>query len=304
MKKSSLLFILFLSLNLFGQLKVDSYGKVIIGSPVANLTEATLTYGNTKMVSSLNNGANIAYFKVNNGAPGLDIGTNGQGVAFYLGGSYKKIYASQLYKVSDSILKFNHFEIQNPIAKIQSLHPYFYNMYSLDENQVGTMSSEYGFFSQEVESALSEVNITENVHEYKLLDYDQIIPLIVAGMKEQQLQIDSLQQIIMNCCQTGSERTLINQSSSRISKSMITNISPNPTDGKFTVNFQLSSEVKNVAFEITEAGGKQLDYIKLNSNEINNRSLEINLGSFNSGIYNISLVADGLRLDMKKLLKQ
>ena len=290
--------------NLFGQLKVDSIGKVIIGSPVTNLTESNLTYGNTRMVSTTNNASNFAYFQVNNGSPGLDVGTNGLGVAFYLGGSYKNIYASKLCKLSDSILKFNHFEIQNPLAKLQSLYPYVYNMYSVDENQVVTMNSEYGFFSQDVESALPEVNITENVHDYKLLDYDQIIPLIVAAMKEQQLQIDSLQAIILNCCQTGSERVSVNQSLTRIQKSIITNITPNPSDGKFIVNFQLSSEYKNVAFEIVDVSGKQMFYIKLNSNEIFNRSVEINLGSLNEGVYQIALFTDGIRSDLKKILKQ
>lgn len=304
MKKRNLLLIMLLVFNLFGQLKVDSIGKVIIGSPVTNLTESNLTYGNTRMVSTTNNASNFAYFQVNNGSPGLDVGTNGLGVAFYLGGSYKNIYASKLCKLSDSILKFNHFEIQNPLAKLQSLYPYVYNMYSVDENQVVTMNSEYGFFSQDVESALPEVNITENVHDYKLLDYDQIIPLIVAAMKEQQLQIDSLQAIILNCCQTGSERVSVNQSLTRIQKSIITNITPNPSDGKFIVNFQLSSEYKNVAFEIVDVSGKQMFYIKLNSNEIFNRSVEINLGSLNEGVYQIALFTDGIRSDLKKILKQ
>jgi hypothetical protein len=304
MKKNSLLLLLLTSLNLFGQLKVDAFGKVIIGSNISNLTESALIVGNTKMVSMQNNGSSYTYFKVNNGLPGLDIGTSGQGVAFYLNGSYQKIYASKFCKVSDSILKFNHFEIQNPIAKIQSLQPYYYNMYTINENQVVTINSEYGFFSQEVESALPEVNITENIHDYKVLDYDQIIPLLVAALKEQQTQIESLQAIVMNCCQAGNERSQLSQISSNSEKSIITNLSPNPNDGKFKVDFQLASEVRNVAFEITDAAGKQISFIKLNSSELNNRTLEISIESFNSGIYNISLVADGVRSDMKKLLKQ
>ena len=270
----------------------------------SNDPESSLIYGNLKLVSSLNNGTNFTYFKVNNGVPGLDIGGTNKGVAFYYLGKYQPIYCSNLYKISDSILKFNHFEIQNPMAKLQSLQPYFYNMYSVNENQVITMNSEYGFFSQEVASALPEVDITKVVHDYKVLDYDQIIPIIVAAMKEQQQQIDSLQSIIMNCCQVGTERSQMSQSLIKTERSMITNLSPNPNDGKFKVDFQLASEVRNVAFEITDASGKQINYIKLSSNDLNNRTLEISIESFNSGIYNISLVADGVRSDMKKLLKQ
>jgi hypothetical protein len=304
MKKSCLLLIFIASFNSFSQLKVDANGKIIIGNMGSNDPESSLIYGNLKLVSSLNNGTNFTYFKVNNGVPGLDIGGTNKGVAFYYLGKYQPIYCSNLYKISDSILKFNHFEIQNPMAKLQSLQPYFYNMYSVNENQVITMNSEYGFFSQEVASALPEVDITKVVHDYKVLDYDQIIPIIVAAMKEQQQQIDSLQSIIMNCCQVGTERSQMSQSLIKTERSMITNLSPNPNDGKFKVDFQLASEVRNVAFEITDASGKQINYIKLSSNDLNNRTLEISIESFNSGIYNISLVADGVRSDMKKLLKQ
>jgi hypothetical protein len=128
--------------------------------------------------------------------------------------------------------------------------------------------------------------------------------LLVAALKEQQTQIESLQAIVMNCCQAGNERSQLSQISSNSEKSIITNLSPNPNDGKFKVDFQLASEVRNVAFEITDAAGKQISFIKLNSSELNNRTLEISIESFNSGIYNISLVADGVRSDMKKLLKQ
>lgn len=304
MKKSCLLLIFIASFNSFSQLKVDANGKIIIGNMGSNDPESSLIYGNLKLVSSLNNGTNFTYFKVNNGVPGLDIGGTNKGVAFYYLGKYQPIYCSNLYKISDSILKFNHFEIQNPMAKLQSLQPYFYNMYSINENQVVTMNSEYGFFSQEVASALPDVDITKDVHDYKVLDYDQIIPIIVAAMKEQQQQIDSLQSIIMNCCQVGTERSQMSHSLTKTERSIITNLSPNPNDGKFKVDFQLASEVRNVAFEITDASGKQINYIKLSSNDLNNRTLEISIESFNSGIYNISLVADGVRSDMKKLLKQ
>ncbi|MFM1810194.1 MAG: hypothetical protein RLZZ382_1419 [Bacteroidota bacterium] len=304
MKKISLILTLLSSLNLIGQLKVDTYGKIIIGSPLTNLPESAQIYGDLKMISTNNSGANYTYFKVNNGVPGLDIGGTNKGVSFYFSGKYQPVYCSNLFKVSDSVLKFNHFEIQNPMAKLQSLQPYFYNMYSINENQVVTMNSEYGFFSQEVASALPDVDITKDVHDYKVLDYDQIIPIIVAAMKEQQQQIDSLQSIIMNCCQVGTERSQMSHSLTKTERSIITNLSPNPNDGKFKVDFQLATEVKNAAFEITDASGKQISYIKLSSNDLNNRTLEINIGLFNSGIYNISLVADGVRSDMKKLLKQ
>jgi len=305
MKNLNLLFsFLLTSLSLSAQLKVDSVGRIIVGTMGSNLYESMTIKGNLKLMSTLSNGNNFCYFKINNGVPGLDIGGTNKGVAFFYLGKYLPTYASNHYKVSDSILKFNHFEIQNPLGKLMSLQPYYYNIYTLGENQVANLTSEYGFFSQEVESALTEVNITKDVHDLKVLDYDQIIPLIVAAIKEQQYQIDSLQNLINQCCSSNTERFEAINNTAKNEKSIITNVSPNPNDGKFKIEFNISENVRNSSFEITDANGKQQFFIKLSPNDFYSRTISLNLVDLKPGIYNISLITDGISSDMKKLLIQ
>jgi hypothetical protein len=241
---SILFFISFLS---FAQLKVDGNGKVIIGNLTSSTSPNCEIGGNVLISRSSIYGNTNLYIKTNNGLPGVDIGTNKNGIAFFLNGKYNKLYASHYYKLSDSILKFNHFDIQSPLDKIQMLQPYYYNTYSIDDSQNVTMNAEYGFFSQEVESTLAEVNITKDIHDGKLLDYDQIIPLLVAAMKEQQMQIDALTQMINSCCNSNLEK---NSTTSLLKdeKSGITNLSPNPNNGIFKIDYVIKSDAKKVTF--------------------------------------------------------
>lgn len=297
---SILFFSSFLS---FAQLKVDGNGKVIIGNLTSSTSPNCEIGGNVLISRSSIYGNTDLYIKTNNGLPGVDIGTNKNGIAFFLNGKFNKLYAAEYYKLSDSILKFNHFDIQSPLAKIQMLQPYYYNTYSIDESQNVTMNAEYGFFSQEVESTLAEVNITKDIHDFKLLDYDQIIPLIVAAMKEQQMQIDALTQMINSCCNSNLEK---NGTTSLLKdeKSGITNLSPNPNNGIFKIEYVVKSDAKKVTFEVIDLNGKVQKTLDAGLNGHNSNSFQMELFGFKPGIYSVKMLVDGISTDTKKIFIQ
>jgi hypothetical protein len=297
---SNLFFISFLS---FSQLKVDGNGKVIIGNLTSSTSPNCEIGGNVLISRSSIYGNTNLYIKTNNGLPGVDIGTNKNGIAFFLNGKYNMLYASHYYKLSDSILKFNHFDIQSPLDKIQMLQPYYYNTYSIDDSQNVTMNAEYGFFSQEVESTLAEVNITKDIHDGKLLDYDQIIPLLVAAMKEQQMQIDALTQMINSCCNSNLEK---NSTTSLLKdeKSGITNLSPNPNNGIFKIDYVIKSDAKKVTFEVIDLNGKVQKTLDAGLNGHNSNSFQMELFGFKPGIYSVKMLVDGISTDTKKIFIQ
>ena len=297
---SILFFISFLS---FAQLKVDGNGKVIIGNLTSSTSPNCEIGGNVLISRSSIYGNTNLYIKTNNGLPGVDIGTNKNGIAFFLNGKYNKLYASHYYKLSDSILKFNHFDIQSPLDKIQMLQPYYYNTYSIDDSQNVTMNAEYGFFSQEVESTLAEVNITKDIHDGKLLDYDQIIPLLVAAMKEQQMQIDALTQMINSCCNSNLEK---NSTTSLLKdeKSGITNLSPNPNNSIFKIDYVIKSDAKKVTFEVIDLNGKVQKTLDAGLNGHNSNSFQMELFGFKPGIYSVKMLVDGISTDTKKIFIQ
>lgn len=287
----------------FAQLKVDAGGKVIIGNLTSTNSPNCEIGGNLLLSRSSIGGNTNLYIKTNNGLPGVDIGTNKEGIAFYLNGKYNSISASHFYKMSDSILKFNHFEIQNPLEKIQMLQPYFYNTYSIDDSQNTTMNSEYGFFSQEVESTLSEVNITKDIHDIKLLDYDQIVPLLVAAMKDQQMQIDALTQMVNSCCNSNSEKSS-SSSLLKVEKSGITNLSPNPNNGIFKIEYVVKLGAKRVTFEVIDLNGKLQKSIEADFSGETSNSSQIELLGYKPGIYTVKMLVDGTSTDTKKIFIQ
>jgi hypothetical protein len=297
------MFLLCISSNLFGQLKVESNGKVIIGNSNATITPLCQIGGDILITWNSASGYKKLYIKTDNGSPGIDIGTNKDGIAFYLEGKYNQLYAAKYFKVSDSIIKFNHFSIQDPLAKLMMLKPYHYNTVTMEEDSTYTTISEYGFFSQEVESTLNEVNITENQHDLKLLDYDQIIPLLVAAVKEQQYQLDSLKEVIASCC--AAEKSVSSTKPSTFSrqlKSEITQITPNPNNGNFQIEYYVIDPKSEVFFEIIDITGQHVKTLQQKSSESSKQRIEVNLNNVTSGQYLVRMLVNKQICDSKKIL--
>lgn len=294
-------------MNVLGQLKVDPIGKVIIGNLGSGQNSACLINGNLQIqqnysINNVNQDVKF-YVKAGNGEPGIDIGSTKNKIAFYLSGSYNSLSASKYSRVSDSIIKFNHFSIQDPLTKLMMLKPYHYNTVTMGADSNYTTLSEYGFFSQEVESTLSEINITENQHDLKLLDYDQIIPLLVAAVKEQQYQLDSLKDVLATCCAVDkSINTTKSSIYSRQSKSEITQISPNPNNGNFQIEYYVIEPKSEVFFEILDISGHQIKTLKLKSSDSSKQRIEVNLNNVASGQYLVRMLVNMQICDSKKIL--
>jgi hypothetical protein len=299
----SLFLVCLISFSSFGQLKVNSLGKVTIGNLSSGQNTSCEINGNLDLYQNNIFGPVTLKIKMGNGDPGVDIGSTKSRIAFYLSGKYNSLFAANYFKVSDSIIKFNHFSIQDPLAKLMMLKPYRYNTVTMEEDSTYTTLSEYGFFSQEVESTLNEVNITENQHDLKLLDYDQIIPLLVAAVKEQQYQLDSLKNVIASCCAAdksmNSTKTII---SSRQTKSEITQITPNPNTGNFQIDFTIVEPKSIVYFEILDINGQIIKTIPQNSSEGNKQTMEVALNNISAGQYLIRMFVNKQFCDTKKLL--
>lgn len=303
----TLFFTSLITMNVFGQLKVDAFGKVIIGNLGAGQNSACLINGNLQIqqnysINNLNQHVKF-YIKAGNGEPGIDIGSTKNKIAFYLSGSFNSLSASKYNRVSDSIIKFNHFSIQDPLAKLMMLKPYRYNTVNMEEDSTYTTLSEYGFFSQEVESTLNEVNITENQHDLKLLDYDQIIPLLVAAVKEQQYQLDSLKDVIASCCSVDKSMNSTKSSTfSRQLKSEITSISPNPNNGMFQIDYYVIDPRLEVLFEIIDITGQHVKTLQQKSSESSKQRIEVNLNNVTTGQYLVRMLVNKQICDSKKIM--
>ena len=97
---------------------------------------------------------------------------------------------------SDSRLKNNIKKIEDPINKILRLTG---NSFEWNEKQTAYKvgKKDYGVIAQEVKEVLPEA-VTERKTGYLAVDYNDLIPLLIEAVKEQQMEIEKLKEQIHN----------------------------------------------------------------------------------------------------------
>ena len=98
------------------------------------------------------------------------------------------------YYGSDRRLKENISPITNPIDKINQIGGYEYDwipMEGIHEN----IGHDIGVIAQEIEKVLPEI-VTRRENGYLAVKYERIVALLIECVKEQQVQIDKLTNII------------------------------------------------------------------------------------------------------------
>jgi trimeric autotransporter adhesin len=97
------------------------------------------------------------------------------------------------YSASDIRLKKNINNIEKPLDIINKLNPvtYNWNEKAKELNSSKTDDVDAGLIAQEVEEVLPNL-VHEMGNGYKSIDYIKVIPYLVGAIKEQQKQIDEL----------------------------------------------------------------------------------------------------------------
>ena len=107
-------------------------------------------------------------------------------------------------ELSDNQIKKNAAPIQEPLKQITSLNPqkFEYNRDKYDHLQL-PMGSHYGFIAEEFQQVFPSL-VYRKAHSYmvgknayrnaqvKTIDLEQLIPVLIASIKEQQMQLDAL----------------------------------------------------------------------------------------------------------------
>lgn len=198
MKVKVVCILLFISTSTFSQLKVDNLGHIGMGTNYPSPWYMCHIKGNLLLTTYPAIPFREMQLKVGNGWPGAEIGSSADILAIWSSGlGYNKVYAENFVKSSDSTLKFDVGSINNPLNLIVALKPHKYKFQNKFVSEIGDTIIEYipqyGFISQEVERVFTDVKITHDSKGIKLMDYDMIIPVLTAGLQEQQKLIESLQ---------------------------------------------------------------------------------------------------------------
>ena len=123
----------------------------------------------------------------------IGMGTSNPTVRLQVAGD---IIANSIAGSSDSRFKTNILPIENALQKVLKLRGVTFDWKTKEfPNRMFSENRALGFIAQDVEQVIPEVVQTENSTEgFKSVQYDKVVALLVEAIKEQQKQIEQLQQ--------------------------------------------------------------------------------------------------------------
>lgn len=348
MKKFTLILTAMISCQIvFGQLKVVQNGNVGIGTN--NPQQKLQVEGNTYLIGDVGigtsapqrklhvhgNGVFITGIHPQNGSvnilrilpnnPSTEIGSSKGLIDFwYTGLKYIKIHAKNVKLSSDSTLKEDIQPLNEGLSKIMQLNTYSY-YYKDDTTQ--NRKREFGILAQEIESILPE--LVDTSHELMLVDYNQFIPFLINAIKEQQMQIEMLQQMLIfqetdliqlrdemmvlradldRCCEGKiipyRGDTLINYNDTGnnpvLNEPVLYQNIPNPFNTDTRISYYLPATVQTAYLYIYNLNGTQLKSYTLTLRGV--QAVTVYASELPAGMYLYTLVVDNVIIDSKRMI--
>lgn len=348
----------FLLSDLFGT------GQILMGDvDCSNTTDARVYIRNNSTTSSLpfglkvesnGSGSTGGYFY------GEEYGIYAQS-AYAPGTSYAGWFEGDVYinsptglsgagvvMVSDQLFKTNIDTIANATNIIQQLSPktFFFDTVSTPQIKFGS-ERQYGFIAQEVELILPELvsehtfpaqydslgNQTSAAINYKGLNYNAFIAILMKGMQDQQESLNNKDSIINNLndrltslenCLSGILPLLCQLSNASVQendettqKQLINELkvilednqnivleqnAPNPFAEQTVINYFIPEAVQQAEIVFYNLGGEMIQTVNLT--EKGNGKLTVYGNDLSSGTYTYSLIADGKLIATKKMVKK
>jgi hypothetical protein len=306
--------------GVYAEAKPDGMGNNIKNTGVHGRATSTdggnINYG----VYGYANGGDVNYGIVGEATPGNCSSSSCAVAAGYFKGDL--FHEGGIFTSSDLKLKKNINDLQNANAILQQLSPKTYD-FDLTSFPGMNLSSgqQYGLIAQDVEVVLpSFVKNFVSIENYddkgilinptvdfKAVNYEGFIPILIQAVKDQQAEIDSLKAILVN-----SARQINIQPNSTINKEkvelsdnlgiILDQNDPNPFTESTTINFVIPENVKEAKILFVNNAGIVLRSINLQQRGVG--SLDVYASELSSGIYTYTLIADGKIIDSKKMMKK
>ncbi|HEX8515912.1 MAG TPA: tail fiber domain-containing protein [Bacteroidia bacterium] len=276
------------------------------------------------------------------GAPGPGTPSGPNYAGFFNG----DVYISGTYGPSDASLKDSIQSISNALEIIQQLNPKTFEFRHTSFPSMNLPKGlQYGLIAQEVETVLPAL-VTNNIQpavydtlgavvtpevSFKGLEYQQLIPILLKGMKEQQSKIDSLDQVnntqdsintalqnqltaisemITSCCNTNHSMLQNNPGSViglevelKDGQSIVLEQNvPNPFAEQTTISYFLPENTSKAQILFYNSQGKLIQSTELIQK--GRGQLNVFASDLTNGIYTYTLVVDGKIIGTKKMVKQ
>lgn len=232
----------------------------------------------------------------------------------------------------------------NALAKIKTLKPVMYNFTNANVPQLSfTPNTDYGFIAQQLQTVYPELvdtvnipakldsagNVVNSAKTLKTVNYKAMSALLARSIQEQQFKIDSLltqsskQDSINNavknqltaltnminaCCSNTGARTTnpaINSLDINLSDKdaiVLNQNVPNPFAEQTTITYNVPEKVAKAQILFFNAGGQIIQTVDVKTRGIG--KINVFASDLSSGLYHYSLVADGVIIDSKKMVRE
>lgn len=296
-------FIALITVNSYGQLKVAPNGAVGIGFNNPGTEFKLHVQGGLLLSNYPVSGYSELRFELDGGPK---IGANSGVISMWSDGTgFNSVFASNFFTVSDINLKSNVTEINLGLQKLMKIRPVYYSMINRTVDSIGQKIEgkieQYGFISQEIEKALPEVKITYDSDGYKLMDYDQIIPIAVAAIQEQQLVIDSLKNDVESLKKIILKNNVDFSISNESNGNTLFQNYPNPFKERTKIEYLVdNNNFREASLLIFDMNGLLLKQIAIHSAGKGEIIIEEN--ELSAGMYIYSLIVNQKEVDSKRMI--
>lgn len=316
-----------------GATSSPNYGKMYIyqtsspaGLRVYKYNSAAYSYN---IVSNVTNDTAKSYLSLKSGSEKFVIWGNGAvGIGcsnFPASPLYLQVngdaYSYGSWLGSDANFKQDITDISSPTDIIMQLSgkKYKYNSAAFPERNFRTGYS-YGVIAQEVQSVLPELVIADSAG-FLAVNYDEFIPILIEGMKEQQnvieqqtAQLNDLEARLNitelrlnNCCTTISDGLKSEQIQNNSGSDLNNNLNPalfqnipNPFNKKTTIRYFIPENTGSSSILVFDMQGKLVKTYPVSVK--GNGNIEINANELQPGMYMYSLITGGKEIDTKKMI--
>jgi hypothetical protein len=297
-----------------GQLYMDSGGDVRIGGSGADPTYKLQVVGSLSV--SCQPGANSGfYFQADGTYPAIQPQWNNSARCGLSSSKFWRMYTNYMYydyliDISDMSTKENIRSIESPLSSVLKIKgikydrkaDYYANTMEEDmEKAIESGKNKYGIVAQDLMEIYPDLVKYDEDAQLHGVNYIGLIPILVEAIKEQQVQIEALQEAISGnlksatSATSGSDPILPEVGSSTLHQN-----APNPFTVETNIAYSLSESVRAATLYIYNMTGKQL-----RSYDIYDRGdskITIAGRDLDAGMYMYSLIADGILVGTKQML--
>lgn len=182
--------------------------------------------------------------------------------------------------------------------------------------QASSKEDKVGLIAQELQKVMPEVirdyeyrrdeqGNRQKVPSAKLgVMYDDLIPVLIKAIQEQQLEIEALKKLVSNT----SDNTLSfsaddaagsNAASVKLNTATLEQNTPNPVKSTTTIRYNIPTNTKAAFLVITDVNGKTIKQVTVKTGI---GLINVDASSINAGIYNYTLIIDGTKLESKRMI--